>query len=165
MRYHTGRTGKLRTRKLDPYRVWYCSGGLYVIGHDHRSDEIRTFAVDRIRGVKATEDTFAVPASFDFDAYTASSFGVVAEPAVAVRIRFDRSWAMHVEEHSWHPSQKLERRKDGSVELRMEVGGTTELRNWVLSFGAGAEVLEPESLRAEVAGELERALARYRAKR
>ena len=162
MRYRTGRTGKVSTRKLDPYRVWYRSGGLYVIGHDHRSDEIRTFAVDRIRGVKTTEDSFSVPASFDFDSYTAASFGVVAEPAVAVRIRFDRSWAIHVEEHSWHPSQKLERRRDGSVDLLMQVGGTTELRNWVLSFGAGAEVLEPESLRAEVATQLERALARYR---
>ena len=162
MQYRTGRTGKVSTRKLDPYRVWYRSGGLYVIGHDHRSDEIRTFAVDRIRGVKTTEEAFAVPASFDFDAYTAASFGVVAEPAAAVRIRFDRSWAIHVEEHSWHPSQKLERRGDGSVDLLMEGGGTTELRNWVLSFGSGAEVLEPEALRAEVALELERALARYR---
>ena len=162
MRYRTGRTGKVSTRKLDPYRVWYRSGGLYVIGHDHRSDEIRTFAVDRIRGVKTTGEAFSIPASFDFDAYTASSFGVVAEPAVAVRIRFDQSWAIHVEEHSWHSSQKLERHGDGSVELRMEVGETTELRNWVLSFGGGAEVLEPESLRAEVVLELERALARYR---
>jgi len=162
MRYRTGRTGKVSTRKLDPYRVWYRSGGLYVIGHDHRSDEIRTFAVDRIRGVKTTGEAFSIPASFDFDAYTASSFGVVAEPAVAVRIRFDRSWAIHVEEHSWHSSQKLERHGDGSVELRMEVGETTELRNWVLSFGGGAEVLEPESLRTEVVLELERALTRYR---
>jgi predicted DNA-binding transcriptional regulator YafY len=162
MRYRTGRTGKVSTRKLDPYRVWYRSGGLYVIGHDHRSDEIRTFAVDRIRGVKTTEEAFEIPADFDFDTYTAASFGVVAEPAVAVRIRFDPSWAIHVEEHSWHPSQKLERNEDGSVDLLMEVGGTTELRNWVLSFGAGAEVLEPEPLRNEVASELERALARYR---
>jgi predicted DNA-binding transcriptional regulator YafY len=84
---------------------------------------------------------------------------------VAVRIRFDRSWAIHVEEHSWHPSQKLERLEDGSVDLLMAVGGTTELRNWVLSFGGGAEVLEPESLRAEVAVELERALARYHPRR
>jgi predicted DNA-binding transcriptional regulator YafY len=164
MRYHTGRTGKLRTRKLNPYRVWYRSGGLYVIGHDHHSDEIRTFAVDRIREVRTTEEEFRIPASFDFDAYTATSFGVVAEPAVAVRIRFDRSWAMHVEEHSWHPSQELERNRDGSVDLLMEVGGTTELRNWVLSFGAGAEVLEPESLRTEVTRELGRALTRYRSK-
>jgi predicted DNA-binding transcriptional regulator YafY len=153
------------TRKLDAYRVWYRSGGLYVIGHDHRSDEIRTFAVDRIRGVSTTEDAFKIPASFDFETYTSASFGVVAEPAVAVRIRFDRSWAIHVEEHSWHPSQKLERNKDGSLDLLMEVGGTTELRNWVLSFGAGARVLEPESLRAGVASELERALARYRPRR
>ena len=162
MQYRTGRTGKLRTRKLDPYRVWYRSGGLYVIGHDHRSDEIRTFAVDRIREVTTTDEEFRIPASFDFDTYTASSFGVVAEPAMEVRIRFDRSWALHVEEHSWHPSQKLERNRDGSLDLLMEVGGTTELRNWVLSFGAGAEVLEPESLRDEVAHELDRALARYR---
>jgi hypothetical protein len=32
----------------------------------------------------------------------------------------------------------------------------------VLSFGAGAEVLEPESLHDEVARELDGALARYR---
>jgi predicted DNA-binding transcriptional regulator YafY len=155
MRYRTGRTGKVSTRKLDPYRVWYRSGGLYVIGHDHRSEEIRTFAVDRIRDLETTTETFAIPESFDFDLYTAASFGVVAEPAVAVRIRFDRSWAIHVEEHSWHPSQKLESLPDGRVELRMEVGGIAELRSWVLSFGAGAVVVEPETLRGEVRRELE----------
>jgi predicted DNA-binding transcriptional regulator YafY len=32
----------------------------------------------------------------------------------------------------------------------------------VLSFGAGAEVLEPDSLRADVKRELEKAAARYR---
>lgn len=162
MRYRTGRTGEEATRSLDPYRVWYRSGGLYVIGLDHRSGEIRTFAVDRIRDVEATGEAFEVPESFDFDAYTASSFGVIAEPATRVRIRFDRAWALHVEEHAWHPSQRLERLGDGGVELAMEVGGTAELRNWVLSFGAGAEVLEPAALRAEVEAELGRALARYR---
>jgi hypothetical protein len=44
----------------------------------------------------------------------------------------------------------------------MDVGGTPDLRTWVLSFGSGAEVLEPESLRAEVVGELEDALRRHR---
>jgi predicted DNA-binding transcriptional regulator YafY len=43
----------------------------------------------------------------------------------------------------------------------MEVGGLAELRTWVLSFGGGAEVLEPEALRTEVAAELAEALARY----
>ena len=46
----------------------------------------------------------------------------------------------------------------------MQVGGTAELRSWILSFGSGAEVLEPESLRNEVAMELAAAIRRYQKK-
>ena len=161
MRYRTGRTGTESERELDPYRIWYRAGGLYVIGHDHQSEELRTFAVDRILEIEATDARFEVRDDFDFDAYTASSFGVIAEPATRVRIRFEPRWATYVEEHSWHPSQKLEPLPDGRLELGMEVGGTAELRSWVLSFGEGAEVLEPEALREEVRRELKAAVARY----
>jgi predicted DNA-binding transcriptional regulator YafY len=161
IRYLTGRTGAVSTRELDPYKVWYRSGGLYVVGLDHKSGEIRTFAVQRIRRLEPTGRRFQPPADFDFDAYTAASFGVVAEPAVQVRILFDRRWATHVAEHVWHPSQSLKRRRGGALELRMEVGGTDELRQWILSFGGGAQVLEPASLRREVRSELEAALGRY----
>lgn len=162
MEYRTGRTGRVSERRLDPYRVWYRAGGLYVIGHDHRSGELRTFAVDRIQEARPTGTGFEVPEGFDFDALTASAFGVVAEPPVAVRIRFEPRWALYVEEHTWHPSQETRRLPDDGVELTMEVGAGDELRGWVLSFGTGAEVLEPADLRAEVRAELEGALGRYR---
>jgi predicted DNA-binding transcriptional regulator YafY len=161
MRYRTGRTGQVAERRLDPYRIWYRSGGLYVIGHDHKSGEIRTFAVDRIEEIAPIEERFEIPESFDFDQYTASSFGVVAEPASTVRIHFEPHWALYVEEHSWHASQRLEKREDGSVVLTLEVGPSTELRGWILSFGDGARVLEPVALRDEVVAELERMQARY----
>jgi predicted DNA-binding transcriptional regulator YafY len=161
MRYRTGRTGQTATRDLDPYRVWYRSGGLYVVGLDHRSGEIRTFAVDRIGALEASDRRFRVRDGFDFDAYIGGSFGVVAEPAVQVRIRFEGTWCNYVEERTWHPSQTLSRLADGRLELAMEVGGTSELRAWILSFGPGAEVVEPEALRAEVARDLADALTRY----
>ena len=161
MRYRTGRTGAESDREVDPYRVWYRGGGLYVTGHDHQSGEIRTFAVDRIRQIDPAEGTFELPDGFDFEAYTAASFGVITEPATTVRIRFDARWATYVEEYCWHPSQKLEALPGGGLELRMEVGGTAELRSWVLSFGAGAVVLEPDALRDEVRRELEAAAGRY----
>lgn len=161
MTYRTGRTGEESTRRIDPYKVWYHGGGLYVIGHDHRSGEIRTFAVDRIRAIEATDDRFEVAADFDFDAYTASSFGVVAEPAVPVRIRFTRKWASYVGEREWHASQKVEPLPDGGLELSMEVGAGQELANWVLSFGGGATVLAPDALRDEVKAALGAALANY----
>jgi predicted DNA-binding transcriptional regulator YafY len=161
MRYRTGRTGRVRARAFDPYRVWYRGGALYAVGHDHLSEEIRTFAVGRIRSIETTPRPFRVPRSFDFEAYVGSSFGVIAEPPVRVRILFDRRWASWVAERTWHPSQRLERRRGGAVELCMEVGGVAEVRSWVLSFGSGAEVLEPETLREEVRADLARALARY----
>ncbi len=161
MRYRTGRTGKEATRELDPYRVWFRSGGLYVVGHDHKSDEIRTFAVERIRALELTEATFAIPESFDFDAWSASSFGVIAEPATQVRLRFDRRWVTYVEEHTWHPSQQLAPLARGRVEMTLEVGDTADLRAWILSFGAGAEVVEPAELRDAIRAELDAARARY----
>lgn len=161
MRYRTGRTGKEATRDLDPYRVWYRSGGLYVVGLDHRRGEIRTFAVERIQTLKTTSRSFEVPESFDFDAWSAGSFGVIAEPASKVRIRFDRRWASYVEEHTWHRSQQLQRGRNGSTELTLQVGETADLRSWILSFGSGAEVLEPESLREAIVADLEASLRRY----
>jgi len=162
MRYFTGRSGEESSRALDPYHVWYRGGAHYVIGHDHRSGEIRTFAVDRIRSLEPTGSRFEPRADFDFEAYTAASFGVVAEPATRVVVRFTKAWATHVRERSWHPSQQLRDADGGGVVLEMEVGGTAELVSWILSFGPGAEVLEPASLRDDVAGALAAALAPYR---
>ncbi len=159
--YRTGRSGEERRRDLDPYKVWYRSGGLYVIGYDHRSSEIRTFAINRILSIDETNEPFEIRENFDFDSYTASAFGVIAQPATTVRIRFVAAWRAHVLEHTWHPSQKLSELPDGGVELRMEVGGSEELRNWVLSFGSGAEVLEPEDLRDDVRRELVAAAELY----
>lgn len=161
MRYRTGRTGAEATRRLDPYKVWYHGGGLYVIGHDHLSGEIRTFAVDRIQSLEPTPERFETDPAFDFDRYTASSFGVVAEPAVAVRMRFGAPWAAYVGERKWHASQSTRPLADGGLELSMEVGGADELASWVLSFGEGVEVLEPPSLRAEIHSRLKTAWTRY----
>jgi predicted DNA-binding transcriptional regulator YafY len=163
IRYRTGSSGAVRRRDLDPYRVWYRSGALYATGHDHRSGELRTFAIDRIREIEATERRFEVPASFDFDAMLASAFGVIADPDTQkVRVRFEPGWAAWVAERTWHPSQRVEPRPGGALELAMEVAGLAEVKSWVLSFGAGAHVLEPEALRREVEQELAKALRAYR---
>lgn len=159
--YTTARTGETATRSLDPYRVWYRSGALYVIGHDHKRGEIRTFAIDRIREPVLTEDAFEVAEDFDFDALTAGSFGVVAEAPESVCIRFGQRRALYVQEHVWHESQRVTPAEGGAVDLHLQVGTGDELRQWILSFGADALVLAPDHLREEVARELDAARARY----
>lgn len=161
LRYRSGHSGEQSERRIDPYKVWYNAGALYVIGHDHSKGAIRTFAVDRILALAETDLRFEPPQGFDFDAYTAPSFGVVAEPATRVRIRFDERWAAYVGEREWHASQQTTALAGGGIELLLEVGAGQELLGWVLSFGAGAVVLEPESLRDQVRSALVATLARY----
>jgi len=54
-------------------------------------------------------------------------------------------------------------RPDGGLILRMRVGGLGEVKRWVLSFGAGAQVLAPEELREMVGQEVARMGGLYQA--
>ena len=143
--------------------MWYRGGALYVVGLDHLSGEIRTFAVGRILELEPLETRFEVREGFDFDAYVGSAFGVIPETPTKVHIRFDPRWANWVAERTWHASQEITWADTGHLDLRMEVGAAADLRSWVLSFGSGAEVLEPASLRDEVREELAAGAARYAA--
>jgi predicted DNA-binding transcriptional regulator YafY len=44
----------------------------------------------------------------------------------------------------------------------MDVHGTVDFANWILSFGDKAKVLESQSLREAIAAELKRAVAQYK---
>lgn len=156
--------GKESQRDFDPYRVWYRSGGLYTVGLDHQSGELRTFAIERIISIELLEASFEIREDFDFDAFVASAFGVISDEAMPLRIQFSPKVAPYVEERTWHPSQQLEKTDDGHLLLFMEVGSTAEVRNWILSFGSNALVLEPDSLREEIARELKAACANYNVK-
>ncbi|RJQ05561.1 MAG: WYL domain-containing protein, partial [Bacillota bacterium] len=71
-------------------------------------------------------------------------------------VRFAAEQARYVRGKQWHPSQSVEELgtdeegNDCGLILRMRVGGMGEVKRWVLSFGAGAEVLEPEGLREAI---------------
>ena len=62
-----------RTRMVDPYRLWYTGGGLYLVAYDHAKAAIRTFAVERIIDIATTNQRFAVEDDFDFEAFAAHS--------------------------------------------------------------------------------------------
>ncbi|MEW6399712.1 MAG: WYL domain-containing protein, partial [Bacillota bacterium] len=78
-----------------------------------------------------------------------------------VVIRFASEQARYIKGKQWHESQVLEEGEDGSLVMRMRVGGLGEVKRWVLQYGAGAEVLAPPELRRMVADEATRLAARY----
>ena len=151
MRYYTAARDTTSRRKVDPYHIWYAGGGLYLIGYCHMRRDVRMFAVDRIRSLAITNKPCQMPLGFDVDAYVRNALVVMRGGALLdVVLHFDRRTSAWVKDRIWHPSQKATFGKDGCLHLLLRVADTPELVGWVLSFGPGARVQSPESLRDAV---------------
>ncbi len=149
-----------------PYCLCFVDGSLYVIGHSELRGAMRTLLLERVEGVRLQDGKFEMPQDFDADDYLAESFGIWHEDAThEVKIEFSREVAQLIREREWHPSQRLEERKNGRVHLTMRVTGLPQLVSWVLSFGHHAKALNPEDLVQQVHGQLLLAAGHYRTRK
>jgi predicted DNA-binding transcriptional regulator YafY len=81
-------------RDFDPYGLVYRSGNWYAVGHCHLRKGLRSFRVDRIRGVRARPAEFERPPGFDALAYLTSSMATLPRKfAVEVRLHTDLATA------------------------------------------------------------------------
>ena len=158
-------TGSERRRALvRPYLIEPSlqTHALYLIGFDETRGGLRTFKIERIRDVAMTPTTFEAPEAGTIESMFERAWDIIADqPAVEVVLRFAPSVAARVQEATWHPTQTVAAEPDGSLTWRATVAGTIEIRLWVLSWGDEVTVLEPASLRDDVAATHRRALTRY----
>jgi predicted DNA-binding transcriptional regulator YafY len=148
-------------RKVDPYKIWFYDGTIYLIGRCHMRDEVRIFVLDRINMLRVTEDCFKIPDDFSFDGYICHSFKVMQDDLYTVTVRISPSWARYVGERIWHQSQRIQKLIDGGIEISFRVAGLGEIRQWVLSMGPEAVVVAPDELKMSVRQSLEQTLAHY----
>jgi proteasome accessory factor B len=149
------------TYQVDPYTLALYKGGLYLIGYAHNRDDLRTFAVERIKAVAVERERFELPDDYCPEERLKDAFGIVAEPPAEITIRFSSVVKNSVSGRIWHPSQRVTELEDGSIEVSFTAGGRLEIISWILSYGEHAEVIEPRELRDEVASCLKKASRRY----
>ncbi len=159
MRYDSVSRGRVTRREVDPYRLWYASGGLYLVGYCHIRNEPRMFAVERIKSVTLTDRPYQIPLHFDFDAFVEDSLTVMRGPRIDVELEFDKPTSAWAKDRVWHPSQKLKRLPSGKMKMALAVADSRELVGWILSFGSGVRVMKPESLRRAVEEEATKIVA------
>jgi proteasome accessory factor B len=150
-----------KTYPIEPLRLFHYHGGLYLVSRAPAYDQLITQAVERIKDIQATPQTFNPPDDLPIEDRLRHAFGIVYEDPIVSRIRFSVDQAPYIRERLWHPSQRIEELEDGGLILHLYAGGLYELKSWILSQGAAAEVLEPESLRLEIIAELHALLAAY----
>lgn len=145
---------KTTERIIEPYFIEPAAAGhsSYVIAYCHRAHKIRTFKIERIESIGPPLEHYVIPPTFDANEFFGSSWGIAVYGEVkTIKLRFIPEIARIMEETVWHPSQVVEKQKDGSVIMTLRVTVTDELRFWILSWGEKVEVLEPVKLREMVA--------------
>lgn len=148
MRY-ADRRGHVTDRTIDPWGVVPHAGRWYVVGYDHRAEDVRLFRVDRIAAVLAGgPGTVARPDDFDLRAH------VVAQVVHA-------AWA-HAVEVELHTDLADARRRvpeglgdlsdeDDQVVLRVGADDLDGMARVLASLGLDLTVRRPAALRTAVA--------------
>jgi len=154
--YRSPDAAKSKARLIDPYHIANLQGEWYVFAFDHRSTELRQFAIPRIEKAELTDKKFIVTADFDPDKFLSVTFGRFAhgETTETIRLLFDREMAYWVLERQWHPKQTVKHRRDGKVELTFPTLGLFEVQRWVLAWGHHVRVFAPKELKDMVRREI-----------
>jgi predicted DNA-binding transcriptional regulator YafY len=159
MRYFSAGRNAITRREVDPYRLRYVDGGLYLIAYCHWRKDVRMFAVERIKSLTPTDHPYQLPLHFDLEAYVEDALVVMRGERITVELKFDKATAAWVKDRTWHPSQQVTLLKTGQLLMTLQVADTRELLGWILSFGSGVQVLKPERLQQAVKEEAKKLLA------
>ncbi len=145
---------KVAARTIDPYALLPHEGSWYVIGRDHRPDEIRTFRVSRIRGeirfATRRERDFRLPPEFNAQDHRPPPVWQMGELIGEARIAVSGDTAWWVE-RTYRQYGRLEDDVFVTPYASLE-----HLASWVLRLDGRAVPVEPDELRREVASSLRR---------
>jgi proteasome accessory factor C len=141
------------SRRVDPYVLLAADGKWYLVGHCHRSGEIRVFRADRVVAVTLLEEGFSVPDEFDPGRYMDGGQVFYSTHDIEVPVRYSARIARWIEERG-----PVEAQPDGSVVVRYRVADPQWLVRHVLEHGPDAEVLGPPEMRERVRAAARRVL-------
>jgi predicted DNA-binding transcriptional regulator YafY len=147
MVYWTASRNETTRRAFDPYDLALIDEGWYAVGYCHLRADVRTFAVQRVRSVRDTGETFVRPADFRLEDYMHGSFRAVrGDGDHEVVLRFTPEIAGRISEKRWHPSQTVESQPDGGLIVRFRLTSLVEVKRWAMYWGSDCEVLNPKEL-------------------
>lgn len=147
--------------RLSPLALVQRGPVAYLVAMPDQHEDVRLYAVHRIRTASRLDQGVRRPKGFMLDRYIASGaleFGAGKELRLEANI--SKELAGHLAETPLSTDMKLEQRNE-DFRLSGTVADSPQLRWWILSHGAAVEVLKPISLREELSSSLRMASARY----
>ena len=152
-RYRTSE-GKTGERDVDAYAMVFRGGHWYLLGRDHARDDVRAFRLSRFIGELSIHgDGREPPDGFRAaDHVQGGPWAPTGDERAVVAFEPDAAW---LAQHSLAGAENLGEREDGRIELSVPFADASVAAGLLLQFGPDAEVIEPDSLRAEIVSRLE----------
>lgn len=156
--------------QVSPYVLKEYENRWYLIGHVRRDAQdpgaVKILKLGRILDVEPGDLRFCHCAEFDPREYFAHSLGIfhqIGEKPIQVKLRARGELIQLLVEDPIHPSMRiLTVQEDQEMDIVLTVYNSVELHAIIMKFGPLIEVLEPSSLREEIASKLHRTLEQYR---
>jgi predicted DNA-binding transcriptional regulator YafY len=163
IRYGSLKEEKEIVTRLSPYGLLFSRRSWYVVGQSSIHRAKRTFNLGRIVQIEPLDDRFQIPRGFSIERYLRNAWHMIPEKGRdrEVVVRFSKLVGQNVAEVTWHKTQRVEFRDDGSLDFHVTVSGLNEISWWILGYGDQAEVLEPPELRQMIAQRAKRMVEQY----
>lgn len=160
--YYSAHNDHSGDRTLNPLGLVQRSQVTYLVATAAPHTDVRLFALHRMRSAAMTDTPSVAPAGFTLDGYIdsgAMAFGIPTP--IDLKAWITRDLARLIVETPLSDDMALTDDGDGKL-LTATVKDTWQLRWWALSHAGSLVVMEPASLREELAAKLETAVAMYR---
>ena len=155
--YYSASHDTLSSRVVDPIRVVLVADRTYLEAWCRSAEDVRLFRFDRIFEAKVLDEPSQPPEPAVRSGPDTSLFD--ADPALpAATLLVDRSAAWMFDYYPLRVEREL---PDGACEAAMTYASDDWMARFVLGFGSGVQVLEPQSLADRVRESAAKALAAY----
>ena len=135
--------------KVSPYRLLINDGNYYLLAFDDRSQEMRTYRVDRMKGVTLTgeprdgEEEYAELAK-DIGNYTQRVFGMFSGKRVRLTLRFVNSLLDTAIDRFGTKGLNYSKVDENHFTVNPEVELSDQFFGWLCGFGNKVKMIAPD---------------------
>ena len=150
--------------QLMPLGVFRYDNGFYLAAQKLPDGEYRSFGLERVVGVpEAFDYSGTLPERYNYEELFNDPFGPFGhDKEINAVLKFDSFHGFYNLEKNWPDAVSIEVQPDESVIMRAKTRSYSGIRKYILGFGTGVEVLEPEWLRNAIRDWHQRAADMYR---
>lgn len=143
-----------------PYTLAYDLGKYYLIAERAKDNRISHLRIDRIKLLHIKEEIAPKINHLDITNYLKKTWYMYSGEETRVRVKFKNNCKKVVVERKMNDGHMIEEENEYFI-YEFICNGIKGIKLWLMGFGAEAEVLEPITLRDEIAEEVEKMFAVY----